>query len=227
MEDGVNIDGWRAFWQHRADPEHRSSSPDHYDKYGRELSLIIGDVTDKRVLELGCGSGSLFGPLGFNLARAYRGVDFSKGMLAKFKSFHPQADLICADASTYRDNQLYDLVFSNAVAQYFDQEMFRRSIESAVHMLAPGGKIFIGSVPWKAARRGYYLGELCLHARRATIRDVVVYAASFVRSDPLGRWYSLAEVSEVAERLKVSVEFFGSIFYPYRFHARLRAIPHQ
>ena len=151
----MNIDGWRAFWQHKVDPEHRSSSPDHYAKYSRELSLIIGDVTDKRVLELGCGSGSLFDSLGFGLAPAYRGVDFSESMLAQFRSFHPQVDLICADASAYRDNQLYDLIFSNAVAQYFDQDMFHHSVENAVQMLAPGGQIFIGSVPWKTARRGY------------------------------------------------------------------------
>ena len=213
---------WKHYWHSKSNPEHRRDSPEYYAQYGRELSLIAGDPSNKHVIEFGCGSGSLFVPMGFDRARAYRGVDFSDGMLAKFRSAFPDVDLVRADASSYRDEQKYDLIFSNAVAQYFDKTMFRRIISNAVQMLAPGGEILIGSVPWKNARRGYYLGELALRPRRKIAWDFMVYVDSLVRGDRLGRWYSLAEVVSITNQFNLSTEFFGSMHYPYRFHARLR-----
>jgi len=131
MGNRLKSTNWKEFWRNKIDPQHRWDNPEHYAQYGRELSLIVGNSSGKRVIELGCGSGSLFVPMGFDRARAYRGIDFSESMLGKFQEAHPQVTLVCADASSYCDDQKYDLIFSNGVAQYFDKSMFRRSISNA------------------------------------------------------------------------------------------------
>jgi SAM-dependent methyltransferase len=212
---------WKQFWAEEDDPRHPRNDPDFLLIHGRELALVLGDPTGKHVLEFGCGSGSLFEAIGFDRASAYRGVDFSEKMLAAFRSGHPGVDTICADASTYRDDRKYELIFSNAVVQYFDRRMIRRHIENAREMLQPGGKLVIGSVPWRGARAAFHLRSYYPATKSGKIKGLAVLARSYLGVDPIGHWHSYRDFSNAAQANGLSVAFFGCIQYPYRFHVRM------
>ena len=214
---------WRQFWARQDDPRHPRNASDFFLIHGRELALIVGDPSGKRILEYGCGSGALFETIGFNRALSYRGVDFSEKMLSAFRSEHPAVDTVCADASNYRDDAKYDLIFSNAVVQYFDRAMVRQHIANASRMLMPGGRLVIGSIPWQGARAAFHLQAYSPQRERRFARGLAVLARSYLGVDPIGHWHSYREFSAVSERHGLKTEFFGCIQYPYRFHVRMES----
>ena len=131
---------WKEFWANQDDPRHPRNA-EFFLEHGREFTLVCGDPTGKKVLELGCGSGELFDPMGLGRAKSYRGVDFSQKMLAVFRATHPSVDLVYAEASSYVDDAKYDLIFSSSLVQYFSRAMFQRHVANARAMLAPGGRL--------------------------------------------------------------------------------------
>jgi SAM-dependent methyltransferase len=211
---------WRKFWAEQADPRHPHSS-DLLVNHGGELALVCGETAGKRVLECGCGSGMLFDVMGLQHAAAYRGVDFSEKMLAVFRATHPGVEVVCADASSYVDQERYDLIFSNQMVQYFTREMFRRHLANARRMLAPGGRLVVGSIPWRGARNAFYLQAYSPAGRRGLLRRLAVLARAYVGIDQIGRWYSYRECAAVAHHHGLAVAYFGCLQFPYRFHVRL------
>lgn len=211
---------WQQFWSHENDPHHPKTR-DFLLHHGREFALAGVIPNGKRVLEIGCGSGSLFEAVGFDQAKTYRGVDFSENMLAAFRLSHPGVALSCADASSYLDDSKYDLIFSNQVAQYFSRAMLKRHIANAREMLAPGGMIVIGSVPWSGARAAFHLQAFAPASERRLMRGFAVLARSYVGIDRMGRWYTYAEFTRLAEKHGLNVSYFGCLQLPYRFHVRM------
>ena len=43
-----------------------------------------------------------------------------------------------------------------------------------------------------------------------------------IRRDSMGHWYTPLQVAKTAEEFGLRVECYGSMHYPYRFHAVLR-----
>lgn len=209
---------WRAFWSRQEDPRYGTEQADFALNHGREIALLLGDPTGKSVLELGCGSGTLYKILGFDRSRIYHGVDFSQSMLDAFRAAHPAVEVICADASSYRDSNRYDIVFSNQVVQYFDRRMFERYVSNARAMLASAGRLLICSTPWKSARAMYHLQPT--HGfRRPNLRQLSLLALSYAGVDRIGNWYSFGDFRRAAGLNGFDAQFFGCLHYPYRFHA--------
>lgn len=209
---------WQAFWSQQGDPRYGTDQADFVRNHGREISILLGDPAGRSVLELGCGSGTLYPIVGFDRSRFYRGVDFSQSMLDAFRAAHPAVDLNCTDASSYRDSNRYDIVFSNQVVQYFDRRMFGRHVANARAMLAPGGRFFVCSAPWKIARASYHLQPTDQRGGRH-FRQFGLLGLSYLGVDRLGSWYSFDDFRRVAARNGLKVQFFGCMHYPYRFHA--------
>jgi SAM-dependent methyltransferase len=213
---------WRAFWSQQEDPRYGTDQADFVRDHGREISILLGDPAGKSILELGCGSGTLYRILGFDGSRVYRGVDFSESMLEVFRSTHPEAEVLCADASSYRDSTRYDIVFSNQVVQYFDRRMFEQHVDNARAMLAPGGRFLVCSAPWKSARAAYHLQPANGRAMQY-VRQLILLGLSHLGVDRLGSWYSFSDFRRIARRNAFDVRFFGCMHYPYRFHAVFEA----
>jgi SAM-dependent methyltransferase len=209
---------WQGFWSARQDPGYGSEHPDFVCNYGREISILLGDCTGKRILELGCGTGTLYPILGFEDAKVYRGVDFSQSMLDAFRARHPGVEVICTDASSYRDSNQYEIVFSNAVVQYFSLAMFERHVRNARTMLAPGGRFYVCSVPWRRLRATYHL-QPARDAATRYLRHPALLCLSYLGIDRIGTWYSFRDFRRVARLNGLKVQFFGCLVYPYRFHA--------
>ncbi len=213
---------WQYFWSRQHDPRYGTDDPEFIRKHGAEIAILLGDLDDRRVLELGCGSGTLYRALGLQRARTYRGIDFSQSMLDEFRGHEPVVQTLCTDAASYRDSDQYDVVFSNQVAQYFDRTMLERHVANARTMLAPGGRILLCSVPWKSARASYHIpaaaGNLLQYAR-----GCCRLCLSQLGVDRLGHWYSFRDFHRVARAQGLEVRFFGCMHYPYRFHAEFRS----
>jgi cyclopropane fatty-acyl-phospholipid synthase-like methyltransferase len=211
---------WKAFWAQQDDPRHPHSA-EFFRNHGHEFALLCGDLAGKSILEFGCGSGALFGPMGFERARAYRGVDSSEKMMTVFRNRYPQVDLICADAADYKDGVQYDLIFSSSLAQYFSYEEFRRHIANARTMLAPGGSLLVGSVPWRGARAAFHLQAANPASTQGLTRRLAALARSYAGFDPIGYWYSYRECTAIARRHGLTPSYFGCLHMPYRFHVRM------
>lgn len=209
---------WRSFWSTQLAPKHRKDTVDHYSEYAKELTLLFPDRALRRVLDIGCGNGAMFEPLGFDKAD-YTGVDFSPSMIAAFAERHPKLRLVVANGDQYRDHRKYDLILCNSVVQYFDSAMLAQWLGNAVTMLAPDGCIVIGSVPWQTLRFRYYAGELSGDLPPAWLAALRI--AKSLYSDQIGHWYSVREVATLGEQHGLRSEVFGSVLYGYRFHLRL------
>lgn len=216
---------WKEFWATQDHPRH-PRDPDFFVVHGREFTLVGGDPTGRRVLELGCGSGALFDPMGLGKAKSYRGVDFSEKMLAVFRGSHRGVDLVCAEASSYNDGEKYDLIFSSALVQYFSHGMFRRHIANARAMLAPGGRLLVGSVPWRGARAAFHMQVYSPPGERRLIKGLAVLAQSYAGADRIGRWYSYRECTDAATQHGLTATYFGCLLIPYRFHVRMDDAAH-
>ncbi len=94
-----------------------------------------------RILELGCGTGGLTGLLREALPAArIEAVDFAPGMIAAARRAFPDAaDFRVADAECVvrEDSARYDLVVSNAAAQWFGDPA--STLRRGIDRLAPGG----------------------------------------------------------------------------------------
>jgi SAM-dependent methyltransferase len=129
---------------------------------GHEMQEWIGHTLDRvkqlhpaRILEIGCGLGSLLLPLGPGCKR-YVGTDISGASIAALKSH------IAASPEKWRtielferpaddfddfDDGSFDTVIINSVAMYFPSvEYLTKVMKGAIRMACPEGAIFVGDV---------------------------------------------------------------------------------
>jgi cyclopropane fatty-acyl-phospholipid synthase-like methyltransferase len=211
----------RAYWQEQRSPHHASESPEFYRLHAAELTNLWQALAPRTVLEIGCGSGELFEPLGFaDPDVVYRGVDFSEAMLSAFQERHPGVDLRCANGASYRDEGTYDLVFSNGVVQYFGPHELATHLAAARSMLVPGGLLVAGSIPHQAMRLAAVARMLWPPYRpRVDLLAKDVIRRGLRRPGRMGRWWRLAELDRLAASAGFEARFFGSQTYLYRIHA--------
>jgi cyclopropane fatty-acyl-phospholipid synthase-like methyltransferase len=213
---------WSQYWQNLDTPLHRSSDDSYYRQYAAELKILFKGKSIDRVLDLGCGNGDLYEFLGFNQASLYKGVDFSIGMLDKFKERYPEVSVECFDASSYREDKKYNLVFSNGVIQYFDYQMLSNHIVNAQAMMEKDSILVLASVPWKLHKFSSMTGE-SNGIKKNIIKGLVAYGKNTIK-DSMGTWYDPDIIIELASANSMRVEFFASMHYMYRFHAVLQML---
>lgn len=219
------IEHWKQFWEQQTTPLHPGDSDHYYRRMAHEMLWLFDNRSFQRVLEIGCGSGSLYRHLGFDSVERYRGVDLSGSMLKAFRAAHDaggpgQLDLVCAAGHTYRDQNRYDLIFCNSVLQYFTHAMLGEFLSNATAMLQPGGVIIISLAPWRAMRWQYRAGDISTQAT-AKWRRILVWLKCLLH-DPMPYWHSWDEVRRLAQPLGLAPEFHGSLIQPYRFHVILK-----
>lgn len=219
-----NIDYWKKFWADKTDPLHTYSDKNYYKNYGKELSVLLAQEGNESILELGCGSGALYKPLGFDKAKSYVGVDLSQSMLDEFHASRPSLPLYLDSADTYKDNNKYNLIFTNGVIQYLSINMLRNQLSNALGMLTDNGIIVHSSVPWKPMKKQYITGNMMPPYKGGSVKKHTLYWALHLglKKDSMGRWYSVKDFEALAEEFGLNAKFYGSMFYPYRFHVTLK-----
>lgn len=210
----------QRMWEGRTDPGHRHATEQHYASYARELLVLFPEEVTS-VLELGCGNGALYPHLGFDHCARYRGVELSSTMLRAFKNAYPTLDLLQGEASSYRDDHTYGLIFSCELIQFFDRQMLREHLHNARRMMGCDSVLICASIPWKQLRFAFHSG--CLAMRRASMLRGMASALKRRFIDPnVGHWYDYSDMRDLASEIGCSAEMFGCMHYPYRFHCVIR-----
>ncbi|MBM3726064.1 MAG: class I SAM-dependent methyltransferase [Acidobacteria bacterium] len=106
-------------------------------KAGEDLVAMLDPKPGEWVLDLGCGTGQLTALIARSGARVV-GADHSAAMLEKARANAPGVEFVEADAASFRFDQQFDAVFSNAVLHWV------KDAEDAVCAIAdalrPGGR---------------------------------------------------------------------------------------
>jgi ubiquinone/menaquinone biosynthesis C-methylase UbiE len=214
---------WQNHWAGLDDAGHRYNTPEWLQFYAQELLRYLPDKP-VRALELGCGNGDLYSFLNQHFS-FYTGVDFSSAMLAKFKARWPDLCLICGNGSWLPlEEQSYEVVFSNGVYQYFDQEMIKQNLSQVYRLLSPGGIYLIGNIPDAQLRWLHYVGALRGDQNISWLRLARYLVAILTKQegDGIGLWYSRWTISQLAVEYGFTCQTFSSSGYEYRFHAVLK-----
>lgn len=107
--------------------------------YGNDVLELIDTADVKDVLDLGCGNGALTNTLaerGFSVV----GMDASEEMLEIARNNYPGIRFIRSDAVNFALEKPVDVVFSNAVFHWIDQESQPKMLECVYRALKSGGQ---------------------------------------------------------------------------------------
>jgi len=118
--------------------------PDLYDdaqefvvEYGRDVLNLLDPSADERILDLGCGTGHLTAEIAEQCSDVV-GIDASPAMIEQASESYPDVEFRHADATTFRTEEPFDAVFSNAALHWIDdQDAVLAAVASA---LEPGGR---------------------------------------------------------------------------------------
>jgi malonyl-CoA O-methyltransferase len=112
----------------------------------RELPALWPTLAGRRVIELGCGTGRVLGPLRERGA-IVTGVDFAPGMLAKAAAKHPDVELVLHDLSAPPlpfAEASFDVVVSSLVLEHIaDLASF---FAEARRLCRPGGTMALSTM---------------------------------------------------------------------------------
>jgi SAM-dependent methyltransferase len=105
------------------------------------LCNLIAEISARRVLEIGCGTGHWLKTLAPQVERIV-GLDSSSGMLLQARSSASSIDLVCgsADSLPFAENS-FDIVFVVNALHHFNEK--QKFVENAQHLLKAGGALAI------------------------------------------------------------------------------------
>jgi cyclopropane fatty-acyl-phospholipid synthase-like methyltransferase len=207
------------FWKNQQSPLHSEANEFYYQKYADELRLLWRGRKMRSVLDLGCGNGDLYGPLGFDTAQDYVGVDFSPAMLAAFRRRYPELELHELAAEEASWSRRFDLIVCNGVVQYMNRASVAQLLGNCRAMSDNHTLTILGSIPLRRFRSEFITGRLA--GRRPSLRERASWMIRRWQSDGIGKWWEIEEIRELSEDAGFACTVFGSIHYPYRFHVAL------
>jgi len=162
--------------------------------YGKDVMELLKPQPGERILDLGCGTGTLT----HEIAKAgaeVTGIDLSEAMLQQARSNYPQLAFIHADAGNFQLNEKFDAVFSNA----------------ALHWMKHAEQVV--SCIWEALKeRGRFVtefGGLGNIARvEKAIQDVLQESCG-IDASARNPWYfpSIGQYSSILENLGFTVTY--------------------
>jgi trans-aconitate 2-methyltransferase len=106
-------------------------------KYGEEVLELLAPREGERILDLGCGTGHLTNQIAARGVTVI-GLDKSPAMIERARTLYPDIRFEAADATSFRLDEPFDAVFSNAAIHWMkDQDGVADSIWRA---LKPSGR---------------------------------------------------------------------------------------
>ncbi len=108
-------------------------------EYGNSVMELIDFDNVKNAVDLGCGNGALTKKLKDKEIDVI-GIDASEELLETAKSKYPDIEFIYGDAANFRLQEKVDLVFSNAVFHWIDEERQSDMIKCVYDALKNGGQ---------------------------------------------------------------------------------------
>ena len=172
----------------------------------------------QRILDLGCGTGSLIDLIQGDDPR-YCGVDISPKVLElateKAAAAGIQASLVCADISHLpMESESFDLVFSNSVIHWLNGPDLKKVFNAVgeTHRVLQGGGIFVGSVS------GTGTASRFLNSYRSVISKTVAVSKVLDEGayDPIGSM-KLECVVEALDRAEFNIISAANVYQPVSF----------
>lgn len=106
-------------------------------EYGNDVLKLLVPKPGERILDLGCGTGSLTNKIAESGAVVI-GIDGSQSMIDEALHNYPNIQFICADGHNFDIGHSFDAVFSNAALHWMMQP--EKVINSVNKALKPGGR---------------------------------------------------------------------------------------
>lgn len=101
-------------------------------EYGRDLLHYIPSNPEQRILDIGCGTGTLTVKLA-GLGSYVLGIDSSETMIAQARAQYPEIDFQVGNALNLPFENQWDVVFSNAVFHWIeDHDTLLKNIRKAL-----------------------------------------------------------------------------------------------
>ncbi|WP_020617248.1 class I SAM-dependent methyltransferase [Paenibacillus daejeonensis] len=158
---------------------------DFVSRLGDGILSLLQPQAGERILDLGCGTGDLTAEIAAAGAVAV-GIDLSAEMIERGRSKYPHLDLSVQNAYTYRTQEPFDAVFSNAALHWMRDA--GTVAETVALALRPGGR---------------FVAEFGGHGNVAALVGATEAALAAHGYDPAGRnpWY-FPTVGEYASLLE-------------------------
>ena len=108
--------------------------------YGEAVIDLITKQPESRVIDLGCGNGSLTAHIA---ERGYivTGIDDSEEMLRLARKEHPDLSFLQGNAVSFHLEKGVDVIFSNAVFHWIDEKNQQTMLSNIYRNLNPGGEL--------------------------------------------------------------------------------------
>ncbi|MCH5258083.1 MAG: methyltransferase domain-containing protein [Lachnospiraceae bacterium] len=108
-------------------------------QYGNSVIELIDADKDSSVLDLGCGNGALAKTL---QEKGYlvKGLDASKDLLDIARKKYPTIEFVQGDATNFTLSESVDVVFSNAVLHWINQEQQQDMLKCVYNALKKNGQ---------------------------------------------------------------------------------------
>jgi ubiquinone/menaquinone biosynthesis C-methylase UbiE len=109
-----------------------------------KLALLRSD----RILEVGCGSGMILGPLS-RMSSMVAGVDFASSLIQKIQKVIPNGEFHVSEANNLPfGDATFDKILSFSVFQYFPDFSYAKEVlNEMVRCTKNNGRIYIGDIP--------------------------------------------------------------------------------
>ena len=108
-------------------------------QYGNSVIGLIDAEESSTILDLGCGNGALSKVL-YDKGYIVKGIDASRELLDIAEKDYPDIEFIQADATEFSLQEPVDIVFSNAVFHWIDQERQQDMLKCVYNVLKENGQ---------------------------------------------------------------------------------------
>ncbi|AYD46855.1 class I SAM-dependent methyltransferase [Arachidicoccus soli] len=109
-------------------------------QYGEDVVGLLQPKAGERILDLGCGTGTLTNEIAEMDAEVI-GIDASPDMIEKAKAAYPALDFVIADASNFSFDNKFDAIFSNATLHWITK--YDEVINCMYKNLKLGGRLVL------------------------------------------------------------------------------------
>lgn len=213
----MKIRNWNSYWSRQDAPLHASDSQAFYGGLAKEILFYTGQLSNKRVLELGCGDGALFEYLDIDIEN-YTGVDFSGSLLRKFRGRYEEINLQSNDIMTYMrecdDN--HNVILSYGVLQYLTRSELSELFYLQKRCLGKGGMCVHFGVPVKELRSVFFKGIGSTEAvKRNRSRGMIKQIKSRLLGK-IGHWHSIPDLYKLSCSHGYQTNIPSNMSYYYR-----------
>jgi ubiquinone/menaquinone biosynthesis C-methylase UbiE len=178
------------------------------DSYSQRIIQSIKPGIGEKILDIGCGEGSVLRKTEERCGATLIGMDFSK-KLTKTARINCVSPILLGDALSlpFNDSCL-DKVYSFEVMQYLSEKLLERYVLENIRVVKPHGTIYLLAVPEKTRVFKYYVSfsQKCLYSLSLLFK-------SGLFANQLGVWHERKNYYRIAKKLNLRIKIVTDSTY--------------